>query len=164
MELSPYIESLKQSLNAAAAPGGKEITAAAALLAQALEPSARLSFLEAMADTAAEITDALDDVSVEARLHGREIEFVVNEMGPSTDSRVPPDPASTGESDETARITLRLPEPLKKSVEQAASSATTSVNAWLVRAITAAVDDGYSRKFSSGGRKPGRRFTGYARS
>jgi hypothetical protein len=164
MELSPYIESLKQSLKAAAAPAGKDVADAAALLSQALEPSARLSFLEAMADAAAEITAALDGASVDARLHGRGIEFIVNEAGPPPAATVPPGPASAGETDDTARITLRLPESLKESVEQAASAAVISVNAWLVRAIAGAVSGGYSQPFSTGGHKPGRRFKGFARS
>jgi hypothetical protein len=164
MELSPYIESLKQSLKSAAAPGGKDVTAAAALLSEALEPSARLSFLEAMSDAAAEITAALDGASVDARLHGRGIEFIVNEAGPPPAATVPPDAASAGESDGTARITLRLPESLKDSVEQAASKENISVNAWLVRAIAAAVDGGYTRSYSTAGTRPGRRFKGFARS
>ena len=147
-----------------AAPAGKDVADAAALLFEALEPSARLSFLEAMADAAAEITAALDNASVEARLHGRGIEFIVNEIGPPPDAPVPPGPASAAEPDETARITLRLPESLKESVEQAASNAVSSVNAWLVRAVAAAVDGGYNRPFSTGGRRPGRRFRGFARS
>lgn len=164
MELSPYIESLKQSLRTAAAPGGKDVADAAALLSEALEPSARLSFLEALADAAAEITAALDGASVEARLHGREIEFIVNEIEPPPGAAAPPGPASTGEPGESARISLRLPESLKESVEQAASSAVISVNAWLVRAIADAVSGGHSQSFSTGSRKPGRRFKGFARS
>jgi hypothetical protein len=164
MELSPYIESLKQSLKAAAAPGGKDVADAAALLSEALESSARLSFLEAMADAAAEITAALDGASVEARLRGRGIEFIVNETEPSPGATVQPGPASAEEPGETARITLRLPEALKESVEEAASAAVASVNAWLVRVIADAVDGGHTRPFSTGSRKPGRRFRGYARS
>ena len=164
MELSPYIESLKQSLEAAAAPAGKDVAEAAALLSQALEPSARLAFLEAMADAAAEITAALDGPSVEARLHGREVQFIVNEAEPPPAATAPPDAASAGDPGETARITLRLPEALKESVEQAANNAVTSVNAWVVRAIADAVDGGHRQSFSTGGRRPGRRFKGFARS
>ena len=164
MELSPYIESLKQSLRTAAAPGGKEVADAAALLSEALEPSARLAFLEAMSDAAAEITSALDGAAVEARLHGRGVQFIVNEVGPPPVARAEPGPASAEDSGETARISLRLPEALKESVEQAASAAAASVNAWLVRAIADAVDGGHSRPFSTASRKPGRRYRGFARS
>ena len=40
----------------------------------------------------------------------------------------------------TARITLRLPESLKQRVEERSARQSISVNSWLVRAITAAVD------------------------
>lgn len=164
MELSPYIESLKQSLHAAAAPGGKEVTDAAALLSQALEPAARLCLLEAMTDAAAEITTALDDVSVETRLRGREVEFTVTEAQHRAGPSIPPEPPGAGGPDEITRITLRLPESLKESVEQAASAAITSVNAWLVQAIADAVESGHSRPFSTGRRGLGRRYRGFARS
>jgi hypothetical protein len=48
--------------------------------------------------------------------------------------------ASTPEDAATARINLRLPEALKARVEDAAAGAGLSVNAWLVRALGAAVD------------------------
>jgi hypothetical protein len=164
MELSPYIETLKQSLKVVAAPGGKDVADAAELLAQALEPSARLNFLEAMTDAAAEITAALGDVSVEARLHGREIEFIVNEIGPPADAPEPPEASDSAEPDETARITLRLPESLKESAEKAASAAGISVNAWVVRVIGNAVDGRNDRSFFAERRRPGHRLKGFARS
>ncbi len=80
MELSPYIDALKKSLTAAVAPGSKEVADAAALLSEALEPSAHLCLMDAMADASDEITAALEEVTVEARLHGREIEFVVTDL------------------------------------------------------------------------------------
>jgi hypothetical protein len=57
---------------------------------------------------------------------------------------------------------LRLPEPLKGSVEQAASAENISVNAWLVRAIASAVEGGGSSPHNSGRTRLGRRFTGFA--
>jgi hypothetical protein len=44
------------------------------------------------------------------------------------------------EDAETARITLRLPEPLKARVEEAAGQQGSSVNTWLVRAVTRALE------------------------
>jgi hypothetical protein len=52
------------------------------------------------------------------------------------------------------RINLRLPEHLKSRVEESASRAGLSVNAWLVRAATAALD-GSSGPDSQGRRGPG---------
>lgn len=47
--------------------------------------------------------------------------------------------AEAGDSGETARINLRLPESLKSRAEEAAAAAGLSVNAWLVRTVAAAV-------------------------
>ena len=162
MELTPYIETLQKSLTTAAAPGGKEVSDAASLLSDALEPSARLCLLDAMADASDEITAALQEVTVEARLHGREVEFVVTDL--VHPEAVPaPSEASGGEASvDLARISLRLPEPLKGSVEQAASAENISVNAWLVRAIASAVEGGGSSPHNSGRTRLGRRFTGFA--
>lgn len=58
---------------------------------------------------------------------------------------ITPPPPPAGESGDLARITLRLPEPLKEQVELAATAEGVSVNAWLVRAITAALYGGPQR-------------------
>ncbi|MFE2752685.1 toxin-antitoxin system HicB family antitoxin [Actinosynnema sp. NPDC059335] len=60
-----------------------------------------------------------------------------------------------------ARINLRLPEPLKLRVEEAASREGVSVNAWLVR--TAAAGLGRRGRTSTGAVAPGRHFTGWVR-
>ncbi|NQW16686.1 MAG: toxin-antitoxin system HicB family antitoxin [Chloroflexi bacterium] len=161
MELSPYIDALKKSLTAAAAPGSKEVADAAALLSEALEPSARLCLMDAMADASDEITAALEEVTVEARLHGREIEFVVTDLVHPEGVPAPPATTNPESSADLARISLRLPESLKDSVEQAANAENISVNAWLVRAINSTVDGGPSFN-SRGGTRLGRRFTGFA--
>ncbi len=163
MNLSPYVEALRKSLDAAAAPGGKEVTDAAALLALAIEPAARLSLIEALTDASEEITAALSDAAVETRLRGREVEFVVDEVSHPPVTPAPADPEETESSDEVARISLRLPGPLKLSIEAAAGADGISVNAWLVRALAAAVDRGSSWPGGRRKRGPGRRFTGFAR-
>ncbi|GII01529.1 toxin-antitoxin system HicB family antitoxin [Planobispora takensis] len=83
---------------------------------------------------------------------------------------VPPEPpAPPGETEQgTARMTLRLPEALKARVEQAAAGSGVSVNAWLVRALTAAVADPGPGPHGPGPHGPGpygsgRRLTGWSR-
>ncbi len=160
MDLNPYLDNLRHDLEASAAPGGEDVSRAASLLAGSLEASARLCLLEALSDAAAEITTKLDNASVEVRLRGRAADLVVSDLAPSTPA-APPPPTET-DSGDVARITLRLPEQLKSSVERAASAEGISVNAWLVRAIGAAVH-GNATPGSSGGRaRFGRRLTGYA--
>ena len=56
----------------------------------------------------------------------------------------------------TARISLRLPEGLKASIDAAAAREGVSVNTWLVRALTRSLTGGTSR--------PGKRLTGFAKS
>jgi hypothetical protein len=169
MDLTPYLDSLRRDLAASAAPGGPEITRAADLLAGSLEAAARLCLLEALSDAAAEITNRLDSASVEVRLRGREADLVVTEAGPPPAPASPPPPPPV-DSGDLARISLRLPEPLKELVERAAAAEGISVNAWLVRAISAAVHSaahGPGAPGSPAGQRPrdrqaGRRITGFA--
>jgi hypothetical protein len=137
MDLTPYLESLRRDLTASAAPAGESAARSAELLASALEASARLCLLEALSDAAAEITTKLDSASVEVRMRGRDAELVVTD---STQASAAPPPVVEG--GDVARITLRLPEPLKEQVERAAADEGISVNAWLVRAVSAALHAG----------------------
>ena len=188
MELSPYLETLQRELHAAAAPGGPEVTRTAELLSGSLDAAARLCLLEALSDAAAEITGKLGTASVEVRLRGRNADFAVTELaepidppgwppGPPVPPGFPPPPgwpAPPGsppppgpppplpDSGDLARITLRLPEPLKAQVERLAAAEGISVNAWLVRAIAAAVAGGGQAPPTRGRTGLGRRVTGYA--
>src|SRR5262245_44621502 len=129
MDLTPYLESLRRDLAASAAPAGEAIARSADLLASTLESSARLCLLEALSDAAADITTKLDGTAVEVRLRGRDADLVVTEG-----ARAAAAPPPVAEGGDMARITLRLPEPLKEQAERAAAEEGVSVNAWLVRA------------------------------
>lgn len=183
MELSPYLDGLRRDLQAAAAPGGPEVAHAADLLGGALTASARLCLLEALTDAAAEITTKLSGSSVDVRLRGREVTFVVTRADAAGDDgeqlagRInAPEPASSEEAaptvapdaEDLARMTLRLPESLKEAIERAAAAEAISVNAWLVRVLSQVIA---SRTGPAGPapRHPkrarlGRRVTGYAQS
>ena len=80
---------------------------------------------------------------------------------------VPPTPPARRrrpDEDGTARLTLRLPESLKARAEAAAAASGLSVNAWLVRAVAAAVDGPAAPPGPPpGSRHPGRRLSGWAR-
>jgi uncharacterized protein (DUF1778 family) len=60
------------------------------------------------------------------------------------------------------RITLRVSGPLKAKVDAAASAAGLSVNAWLVRAISAAFEPATGNRSVSQPRS-GRSYTGWVR-
>jgi len=141
MDLTPYLESLRRDLAASAAPAGEAAAHSAELLSSALESAARLCLLEALSDAAAEITTKLDGSSVEVRLRGRDAELVVTDGAPAPTATAAPPPVAEG--GDMARITLRLPESLKELAERAAADEGLSVNAWLVRAIAAALQVGH---------------------
>jgi len=154
MDLTPYLEALRADLAAAAAPAGGETARAAELLGHSLEASARLALLEALSDAAAEITTRLRDASVEVRLRGREADLVVNHTAVAHDEQ----PAPMVDGGDLTRLTLRMPEALKTHVEQIAAAEGVSVNAWLVRAVTAAIQ----RPGPPPPPSSGRRITGFA--
>ncbi|HEY2672554.1 MAG TPA: hypothetical protein VGJ07_19550 [Rugosimonospora sp.] len=162
MDLTPYLDSLRRDLAASAAPGGPDVRDAADLLTGSLDASARLTMMELLADAAAEITARLGSATIEVRLRGRDADLVVTEVA-MVDDEAPP-AAPVPETGDVARITLRLPEPLKDQVERAASAEGASVNAWLVKAVAAALRRGAPGQPDqpSQPRSFGRRLTGYA--
>lgn len=151
MELEAHVEKLREQLAVAASAGGEEALSLAQRLTAALESAVRLTLLDALSAAASEITSELAPGSVELRLRGTEPEFVVTippaeTAAEQTDSREHPggwatSAAAAGEGG-TARINLRLPDQLKSQVEHSAEREGLSINAWLVRAVAAAVDRG----------------------
>jgi hypothetical protein len=144
MELTPFVDRLRQDLSDAAAAGGPEAQAAAERLALALDPATRMMLLEALSQATAEITGSLDHEAVDVRMNGREPEFVVTHLGPVAPPAPPTPPAPSAapepEDDNLSRITLRLPESVKARAEDAATRAGHSLNAWLVDAVRDALD------------------------
>jgi hypothetical protein len=165
MDLAPLIAELRRDLQAAAAPGGPDVTRAADLLGGSLEASARLCLLDALTQAADEVTAKLRSASVELRLRGREADFVVAEAAAEEPvAPAPPAPPPPGEAGgDVSRLTLRLPEQLKDAVERASAAEGISVNAWLVRAVAAAVHGGPPGPSAPPGRGTPRRITGYGR-
>lgn len=166
MELNGYVESLRAALAAAGGAAADDVRTAADRLSYAVEPSLRLTLLEALADAAAEVTTQLEGVVVEVRLRGGDPDLV------ATDDRVPPRPPmppappdapSPPEAEVgTSRVSLRLPDPMKARVEQAAAAVGVSVNTWLVRTVSHALDAPQASQ-STSAPGPGRRISGWVR-
>jgi hypothetical protein len=170
MDLRPYVESIQRQLEAAAETGGDEARALAERLVAPLDSAVRLTLQDALTAAAEEITVDLAPGSVELRLRGRDIEFVVAAAPAEAPDAVASDAgATTRPSDEAdeggmSRINLRLPEQLKVRVERAASGEALSVNAWLVRAAAARVEGAESgRQFPPPQARSGNRYTGWVR-
>ncbi|KKK07771.1 ribbon-helix-helix protein, CopG family [Micromonospora sp. HK10] len=176
MELRTYVDAIRQQLAVAAAAGGDDARDLAERLTAPLESAVRLALLDALSEAATEITRDLAPGSVDLRLRDREPSFVVtpppteqwtDETEAAPPSPAPPPPAD-GEDEATVRISLRLPENLKARVEHAAARAGVSINTWLIRAATAAVDtDNQPHRPDtprrSGPATGGQRFTGWVR-
>jgi hypothetical protein len=179
MDLLPYVARLQRDLEIAAEAGGEEARALAERLTAPLESAARLVLLEALSDAAAEITRELAPGSVDVRLRGRDPDLVVSPPPPPASDEDTTDLstgwATTGstsretadiEEGGTARLSLRIPDRLKPRIEEAADREGLSVNAWLVRAVTAAVERGGRTGPARPATRPdslGQRHTGWVR-
>ncbi len=169
MELDRYVDGLRSQLITAAEAGGDDAQTLAGRLVAPLESSVRLMLLEVLSDAANEITLELAPGSVEVRVRGRDPELVVTPPPANVATSIVAAhdvmvPSTESDDGGTSRITLRLPESLKQRIEDAAARQSLSVNSWLVRAVTSAVeprgeavpDRGNTASVSS-------RFTGWVR-
>ncbi|HZL07020.1 MAG TPA: toxin-antitoxin system HicB family antitoxin [Coriobacteriia bacterium] len=162
MELGQYVSDLQRQLVNVAENGAEDTRAVAERLAAGLDASARLVLLDVLSAAAGEITRDLAPGSVDIRLRGREIEFVVTQ--PNTEPDADERPAATADLDDasTSRTTLRLPDALKARVDEAAAADGLSVNAWLVRAVAAALQP-KQRRSAQRTLRTGDNFAGWAR-
>ena len=92
MDITPYVDSLRRDLLAAAEAGGDEARQVAERLSYALDASARLAIMEAISQAAAEISTELPQGGVDVRLNGRELDFVVEVAPTAVVPRRPPPP------------------------------------------------------------------------
>jgi hypothetical protein len=145
MDITPYVESLRRDLLAAAEAAGPEARDVAERLSFALDPAARLALMEAISQAAAEITAELPAGGVDVRLDGRDLDFVVHAPAPTPPTApTPPLPPGAEEGEEdgnVARITLRIPEAVKARAEELAARSGHSLNTWLVNVVRSATRD-----------------------
>jgi hypothetical protein len=150
MNLTIVLEGLQEDLQGLAELGDERSAQIARRLGDALASNLRLKLFDLLAQAAVELSSKLPSGHVEVRLAGQEPELVFVD-----------EPADTGGAvvgeELSARISLRLPDSLKASVEKAAEREGVSVNTWLVRAIARATE---SRPVHVSGK----RLSGYAQS
>ncbi|RDI23607.1 ribbon-helix-helix protein, CopG family [Lentzea flaviverrucosa] len=146
MDLTPYVASLGRELLTAVETGGEEAGALVERLTVTMESAIRLALLEALSAAADEITADLAPDSVQVLLRGRDPKFVVTRRAPEQPAAVAPEPTPAAPAEDvaagfddgtTVRINVRLPEPLKAAIDEAAAKEGRSANAWLVRAASA---------------------------
>jgi len=164
MDLSPYLETVRQGVTGAAALGDDNTRQTAERLGGAVESSTRLALIRALSDAAAQISAETAPTSVELRMNGPDPELVVLVPAPSPEPTLllpddftpypgapaaPPedadptlgDPGGTEDDEAVARISLRLPASVKTKVDEKADRDGISTNAWLLRAVMVALDD-----------------------
>jgi hypothetical protein len=147
MRLDRYVDDIARQLALAADAISPEAGALAERLTPSLQAAMRLALLDALGAAAEELTLELAPGSVEVRLRGGEPSLVVAGIAPTAPSgevtwtAAPTQDGAVAEPDEgpATRINLRMPDSLKARVEAAALREGRSVNAWLVRAATAAL-------------------------
>lgn len=162
MDLSPYLQRLATDLEKVTALADDSTRDTANRLIAALEPGLRTVLVEAISDTAALVTADLEGVVAVVRIDGRDPVIAVER----TDSTAPTMAIPTqdeGEED-SARITVRLPQSLKQRAEVRAGEADQSLNTWIVHAIRRATTEGAGPDFSFAGppKSSSRRVTGWA--
>jgi len=135
MDVTPYVERLRNDLMAAAEASGSEARELAERLSYALDPAARLALMEAISEAAAEITAELPAGSVEVRLNGRELDFGVQLPLPRPVSPEAEDADEEGDDGALVRITLRIPEVVKTRAEALAARSNQSLNTWLSNVV-----------------------------
>ena len=161
MELGQYVSDLQRQLVNTAESGSEGTRAVAERLAAGLDAAARLVLLDVLSAAVGEITRDLAPGSVDLRLRGREVEFVVVQANAELDADERPAAADLDDAS-TSRTTLRLPDALKARVDEAATVDGVSVNTWLVRAIAAALQP-KQRRSAQRTLRTGDNFAGWAR-
>ncbi len=177
MDLTSYVHNLGREFATLAEVGGEETRALVERLTGSLESAIRMTLLDALSAAADEITRDLAPGSVELRLRGRDPSFVVtappaepldfeSQDGREAVDGTPDSDLLIAEDGPAARINVRLPEQLKATIEEAAAREGRSVNAWLVRAAAAALqqcDREQRLELRGSGKRTRQRLTGWVR-
>jgi len=153
MDIDRHVHAIQADLSAAAALGDEATAAAGERLAAAVSASLQLRLLDVLTDASLALNPQLSSGHVEVRLAGRNPDLVVVD-----DRTEESETAPTPGDDLSARITLRLPEGLKVQIEAVASSEGVSTNAWIVRALSRALEPRRDKT------RTGKRLQGYAQS
>ena len=132
MNISAILDALRTDVETSAEGGDKKTTEAVIRMGRLLEATVRIQIMDAMSEAAAELSEELPSGRVEVRIAGGDVSLTfVRDQDVPTEAPV---------EEDSARITLRLPESLKSQAESWASQEGISMNAWLVRAVKREID------------------------
>ena len=140
MQLESHIRAIQEDLAATAGLGDDATAEAARKLSEAIGSTLHLRLIDLLSEVALEVGAQLETGRAEVRLAGRDPEIVVVFEEEADTHHVAPGEEFTG------RISLRLPESLKVSVEAAAAREGISTNAWIVRALARVLDSRPTRR------------------
>lgn len=149
MEMSNLTQVIIDDVTETAALGDDSLQDAAHRLSRTIASAVRTHVLEALGQAAMELSQQLDRSRVEVRLSGSDAELVV--------VRDEAEWQTQADDDNSARISLRLPEAMKARAEAAAAAEGVSTNTWLVRTIASRLDN-------PGRPRPGNRLRGFGQS
>lgn len=154
MDLRSLTRPVQEQLLATAAVGDDATRGTAQVLVASLEPALRLALQDAVGQVAAQVSAELAPGRVDLALRGSALDVHVvlppaaaeGGGGPAApDGAIPgatttPPTATAEEEAGTTRVAFRPPQHLKHRLEQAAAAEGLSLNAYLVRALTAHLD------------------------
>lgn len=145
MDLSSYVQTVRDGVTSAAALADDHTRDVAERLGGSIESSTRLALIAALSDATSSISAELAPSSVEVRMVGQDPELVVSVPHDQDEPTVLPPPTDPEPADEdvlidlddepVARISLRLPQSVKTRVDEVAATDGISTNAWLSRAV-----------------------------
>lgn len=156
MDLAHYLEAVASDLARATALADDQTRTIAERLTTVLEPALRLAMVQLLSESAAQLTSQLGGPVVTVRMEGRDPAW-------SIQSPVRVEPAAEPETvvdgdDSLTRLTVRVPDPIKKRAEAMAQAEGQSLNAWIVQALRIATRPDTSEHT----RSSKRRITGWA--
>ncbi|MCA1783822.1 MAG: toxin-antitoxin system HicB family antitoxin [Dermatophilaceae bacterium] len=159
MELSPYLRAIADDLEKVTALADESTRSVTGRLLTALEPSLQMALVQAVSDAVALVSAELDGVVAVVRMEGRDPVIAVEHTGESQAHQ----PPAEDEGDDSARVTVRLPQALKQRAEARAVESDQSLNTWIVQSIRRSTrEDAFIPPFARP-RVPGsRRVTGWA--
>jgi predicted HicB family RNase H-like nuclease len=146
MKMSLVIEGLRSDVAAVGELGDETVAEVADRIAAIVARSASSRILELLSDVASEVSAELPQGHLEIRLVGDDVQFAyVDERAPTQEP----------EAELSARITLRLSEPLKARVEASAGREGLSVNSFVLRTLERGTSTATARSGRGGSRLRG---------